>query len=189
MKKIIWIIGLAALALGVFGVGVVWAQDVQPPAVPGAGVNGGYGWMHDYIESALADKLGIPETDVESALASGKTMYQIALDNGVAEADIPAFFAEIPPGVHAPNSTAAGIARTSHVAGFMAPSFLLPLRPLAINYDAIAVRRRRRRRRRRIHPVVTPTVIGVHLVEVSGEPRLVPVEPRRPPPQIGRAHV
>jgi len=95
MKKIIWIIGLAALALGVFGVGVVWAQDVQPPAVPGAGVNGGYGWMHDYIESALADKLGIPETDVESALASGKTMYQIALDNGVAEADIPAFFAEI----------------------------------------------------------------------------------------------
>jgi hypothetical protein len=51
--------------------------------------------MHDYVEGALADKLGIPETDVESALASGKTMYQIALDNGVAEADIPAFFTEI----------------------------------------------------------------------------------------------
>ena len=46
--------------------------------------------MHDYVEEALAAKLGITEEDVEDALASGKTMYQIALDNGVKEADVAA---------------------------------------------------------------------------------------------------
>jgi hypothetical protein len=59
------------------------------------GGNGGYGPMHDYVEQALADKLGITEKDVEDALASGKTMYQIALDNGVKEADVPALLTEV----------------------------------------------------------------------------------------------
>ncbi len=93
MKKTILIIGLAVLALGVFGVGAALAQDVQPPV--GRGPMGGGGLMHDYVEEALADKLGISEADVESALASGKTMYQIALDNGVAEADVPALLTEV----------------------------------------------------------------------------------------------
>jgi hypothetical protein len=51
--------------------------------------------MHDYVEEALADKLGITEADVESALASGRTMCQIALDNGVKEADAPALLTEV----------------------------------------------------------------------------------------------
>jgi hypothetical protein len=103
MKKTILIIGLVVLALGVFGVGVALAQDVQSPVARGmmfmsgarAGANNGYGVMQDYVEKALADKLGITEADVEAALASGKTMYQIALDNGVVEADIPALLAEV----------------------------------------------------------------------------------------------
>lgn len=94
MKKTILIIGLVILALGVFSVGVAFAQDSQPPVGPGM-MNGSRGWMHDYVEEALADKLGITETDVESALASGKTMYQIALDNGIAEADVPALLTEV----------------------------------------------------------------------------------------------
>ncbi|MCJ7435155.1 MAG: hypothetical protein MUO77_16860, partial [Anaerolineales bacterium] len=75
MKKTILIVGLVVLALGVLGLGVVLAQDVQPPVGRGAGAGvGGYGPMHDYVEEALADKLGITEKDVEDALASGKTM-------------------------------------------------------------------------------------------------------------------
>ena len=39
--------------------------------------------MHDYVEQALAVKLGLTEKQVEDQLAAGKTMYQIALDNGI----------------------------------------------------------------------------------------------------------
>jgi hypothetical protein len=97
MKKTILIVGLVVLALGVFGLGVVLAQDIQPPLGRGAmmGGNGGYGPMHDYVEQALADKLGIKEADVEDALASGKSMYQIALDNGVEEADVASVLTEV----------------------------------------------------------------------------------------------
>ena len=96
MKKTIWIVGLIVLALGVFGVGVVFAQDAQPPVGRGGMMGGGgYGWMHDYVEEALAAKLGITEKAVEDALASGKTMYQIALDNGIAEADVTALLTEV----------------------------------------------------------------------------------------------
>ena len=95
MKKTLLVIGLVVLALGVFGAGVVFAQDQQPPVGRGPMMGGGYGPMHDYVEEALADKLGITEADVESALASGKTMYQIALDNGVKEANVPALLTEV----------------------------------------------------------------------------------------------
>jgi hypothetical protein len=97
MKKTILIVGLVVLALGVFGLGVVLAQDIQPPLGRGGmmGGNGGYGPMHDYVEEALADKLGITEKDVEDAFASGKSMYQIALDNGVKEADVASVLTEV----------------------------------------------------------------------------------------------
>ena len=39
--------------------------------------------MHDYVEQALAAKLGLTEQQVEDQLAVGKPMYQIALDNGI----------------------------------------------------------------------------------------------------------
>jgi hypothetical protein len=95
MKKTILIVGLVVLALGVLGVGAVFAQGVTPPVGRGTMMGGGYGAMHDYVEEALADKLGITEKDVEDALASGKTMYQIALDNGIKEADVPALLTEV----------------------------------------------------------------------------------------------
>ena len=95
MKKTILIVGLVVLALGVFGVGAALAQDAQPPVGRGSMMNGGYGPMHDYVEEALAAKLGITEEAVEDALASGKTMYQIALDNGVKEADVAALLTEV----------------------------------------------------------------------------------------------
>ncbi len=99
MKKTILIVSVIALALlvvGAVGVGVAYAQSGQPP-VYGRGMmqGGGYGPMHDYVERALADKLGLTEEQVEEQFAAGKTMYQIALDNGIAEADIPAFLTEV----------------------------------------------------------------------------------------------
>ena len=39
--------------------------------------------MHDYVEQALAAKLGLTEEQVEDELAAGNPMYQIALDNGI----------------------------------------------------------------------------------------------------------
>lgn len=100
MKKTLLIVALVVLALGALGVGVVVAQGQNPPtpgfgyAMMGGGY-GGYGWMHDYVEQALAAKLGLTEEQVEDALASGKTMYQIALDNGIAEAELPTFMTDV----------------------------------------------------------------------------------------------
>ena len=100
MKKTLLIVALVVLALGALGVGIVAAQGGQPPVNgygPGMmwGGNGGYGWMHDYVEQALAEKLGLTEEQVEDALASGKTMFQIALDNGIAEAELAVFMTEV----------------------------------------------------------------------------------------------
>jgi len=61
----------------------------------GRGGNGGYGVMQNYVEQALADKLGLTEAQVEEQLAAGKTMAQVALDHGIAQADLPTVFAEI----------------------------------------------------------------------------------------------
>ena len=89
MKKTILITVLVLLALGALGVGVAFAQGSQPPT------QRGYGWMHDYVEQALAAKLGLTEAQVEDQLASGKTMYQIALDNGIKQEDLADFLNEV----------------------------------------------------------------------------------------------
>ena len=94
MKKTFLIVALLVVALGVLGAwnaGVVFAQGGQPPFG-----QGGYGWMHDYVEQALAAKLGITEKQVEDQLAAGKPMYQIALDNGIKQEDLANFMT----GVH-----------------------------------------------------------------------------------------
>jgi hypothetical protein len=94
MKKTLLIVALVVLALGALGVGAALAQGGQPPYGPGM-MQGGYGWMHDYVERALASQLGISEESVEEQLASGKSMYQVALDNGVVEDDMAAFLTEV----------------------------------------------------------------------------------------------
>jgi hypothetical protein len=90
MKRTLLIVGLAVLALGLLGVGVAFAQGGQPPMM-----QGDYGWMHDYVEQALAAKLGLTEQHVEEQLAAGKPMYQIALDNGVQQAELSTFMYEV----------------------------------------------------------------------------------------------
>jgi hypothetical protein len=84
MKKIMFAVLIAALALGTFA-SVAGAQAIQPNT----------GLLHDYMEKALADKLGIDVTTIAAQFDSGKSLYQIALDNGIAQADLPTFMAEV----------------------------------------------------------------------------------------------
>jgi len=98
MKKILLVVAVLMVAVVIFGSGFVFAQ--YRPAFAQAGVpmtggqmmggRGGYGPMHAYVEQALAEKLGLTEAQVEEQLAAGKSMYQIAIDNGTAEADVAA---------------------------------------------------------------------------------------------------
>ena len=83
MKKTILIVGLVVAALVVLGVGAAFAQGTTPYTGNGPMMQNGSGWMHNYVEQALATKLGLTEKQVEDQLAAGKSMYQIALDNGI----------------------------------------------------------------------------------------------------------
>ena len=91
MKKTFMIVAIILVALGALGVGVVFAQGGQPPRI----WQGGYGWMHEYVEQTLAAKLGFTEQQIEEQLAAGTPMYQIALDNGIKQEDLAAFMNEV----------------------------------------------------------------------------------------------
>jgi hypothetical protein len=92
MKKTILIISIVVVALAVLGVGVAFAQGQQPPF---QGRGGMMGWMHDYVEQVLASRLGLTEQQVEDQFAAGKTMYQIALDNGIKQEDLATFMNDV----------------------------------------------------------------------------------------------
>src|SRR5512137_1624211 len=84
MKKTLLVVLLVVLALGAF-TGVASAQTNQQNT----------GFLHEYMEKALAEKLGIPLATVEAQFDAGTTLYQIALDNGIAQADFPAFILDV----------------------------------------------------------------------------------------------
>jgi hypothetical protein len=95
MKKTILIAGLVVMALTVLGVSVAFAQGPAPYAGNGPMMQNGGGWMHDYVEQALAAKLGLIEQRVEDQLAAGVPMNQIALDNGIAQEALTDFMNEV----------------------------------------------------------------------------------------------
>lgn len=84
MKKIMFATLLVVLALVAF-TGVAGAQTSQQYAGP----------LHEYMEKALAGKLGIDVTIIEAEFDAGKTLHQIAIDNGITQADLPAFMLEV----------------------------------------------------------------------------------------------
>ncbi len=106
MKKTLLVVALVVLALGALGIGVAFAQGGVPP-YNGWGMMGGYGYggmmggrggygpMHDYVEEALADKLGLTEEQVEQELYAGKPMYQIALDHGIKQENLASFLTDV----------------------------------------------------------------------------------------------
>jgi len=121
MKKILVVAAVAVVALVIFGTGFAFAQyqtvsaagyapgmmqawntqnGTPQPYGPGGmmggrGGRGGYGPMHDYVEEALAAKLDLTETQIETELAAGKSMAQIALDHGITEANLTATLTEV----------------------------------------------------------------------------------------------
>jgi hypothetical protein len=104
MKKILVVVSVVLVALVIFGAGFVFAQSQLVSAAgfsqgfgPGGmmGGRGGYGQMHEYVEQALADKLGITKAELETQFASGKSMYQIALDHGITQANVTSVLTEV----------------------------------------------------------------------------------------------
>ncbi len=115
MKKTLLVALVLAVAIGVFATGVAFAQEPQPPTQPfgyGGGMTprmgmmgsgGGQGMipggqsgpLHPYVVDAFSVKVGLSVPQVNELLQSGTTMYQIALDQGVAVADIPALLSEV----------------------------------------------------------------------------------------------
>ena len=84
MKKILVAVLFAVLALGLFS-GAASAQAAQPQT----------GAMHEYMEKALAAKLGVPLATVEAQFDAGESLYQVALDNGITQANLPAFMLDV----------------------------------------------------------------------------------------------
>ena len=102
MKKTLVII-LVVTALAILTAGVALAQAPQPPAPRGGGMGPGGGFgpmgfaaggevgpMHEYMEAALADALGISLDEFETRREAGETAYEIALAEGFAADEIPA---------------------------------------------------------------------------------------------------
>jgi hypothetical protein len=89
MKKTLWIVLLVILALGALGVGVVAAQGGQPPYGQ-RGVADSVGPMHEYMEDAMAEAVGLTVEEFEARHDVGETFYQIALAEGFTAEEIPA---------------------------------------------------------------------------------------------------
>lgn len=95
MKKTLIATLIAVMVLGVLAT-AVFAQSADPAAYQRGGGRGPFGGsnpdhpLHPYMVDALASALKMNTADVEAALAEGKTMYDIALAAGTAEADLPA---------------------------------------------------------------------------------------------------
>jgi hypothetical protein len=100
-QKMIWLTLIAVLALTLTATTVVSADTGDPTPQPrncglldnlfnrdgcGKSARSGYdndGILHEYMLQIFADKLGIPETEIESRLTDGETMSQIALSEGL----------------------------------------------------------------------------------------------------------
>ncbi len=95
MKKTILIVGLVVVALVVLGVGVAFAQGSAPYAGNGSMLQNGEGYLHTYMVTAFAEKLGLSVEDVNARLTAAETMYDIAIAEGVKAEDFPALMIEV----------------------------------------------------------------------------------------------
>ncbi|MCK6585791.1 MAG: hypothetical protein L6Q49_22025, partial [Anaerolineales bacterium] len=81
-------------ALVLVGAGVVYAQDETPP-FGGRGMMDGQGPLHTFMVVEFAKKLDLNVNDINTRLAAGETMYDIALSAGVTAEEFPALMAEV----------------------------------------------------------------------------------------------
>ena len=91
MKKSILVMALVLAALVVFGVGAAFAQG----GGRGGMMHSGQGPLHTFMVTEFAKKFGLNVNDVNTRLAAGETMYDIALSTGVAAEDVPTLLAEV----------------------------------------------------------------------------------------------
>jgi hypothetical protein len=89
---------IIALLVGIFGIAAVFglasavsAQGTTPDTTPAPGwgmgrggmmASGSYGPMHDGMQAALAEKLGLTVADLQERQAAGQTFWQIAEEKG-----------------------------------------------------------------------------------------------------------
>ena len=95
MKKTILIVGLVVAALVVLGVGIAFAQGPAPYAGNGPMLQNGAGYLHTYMVTAFAEKLGLKVEDVNARLTAGETMYDIAIADGVNADDFSSLMIEV----------------------------------------------------------------------------------------------
>ncbi len=97
MKKTILIVALVVFALGVFGVGAALAQDNTPPFAGHGPMmqNGETGPLHTFMTIEFAKQLDLNVNDVNTRLAAGESMYEIALSAGVTAEEFPAVMTEV----------------------------------------------------------------------------------------------
>jgi len=95
MKKTILIVGLVVAALTVFGIGAAFAQGRAPYGGNGPMMQNGGGYLHTYMVTAFAEKLGLTVEDINTGIAAGESMYDIAIANGVKAEDFPALMVEV----------------------------------------------------------------------------------------------
>jgi hypothetical protein len=96
MKKTILIAALVVMALAAVGVGSAFAQD-NPPLFGRRGpmMHDGQGPLHTFMVTEFARKLNLNVNDVNTRLAAGETMRDIALSEGVSAEDLPAIMQEV----------------------------------------------------------------------------------------------
>lgn len=97
MKKSILIVALvlSVLAIGAVGVGVAFAQDINPPFAGYGPMMNGQGVLHTYMVTEFAKKLNLNVDDINARLAAGESMYDIALSAGITADDFPALMTEV----------------------------------------------------------------------------------------------
>lgn len=98
MKKSRFISAIALAA--VIGIGVTaYAASTDPSRSIMPGQRLGLGRItsmrgYDYISSILKDKLGLSDSDITSALNSGKTLHDLALEKGMTQEQLTAYMLE-----------------------------------------------------------------------------------------------
>jgi hypothetical protein len=95
MKKTVLIVVLVVAALAVVGVGAAFAQGPVPYAGNGPMMQNGAGYLHTYMVAAFAEKVGLTADDVNTQLAAGESMYDIALAAGVKAEDFSALMIDV----------------------------------------------------------------------------------------------
>ncbi|MFN8401347.1 MAG: hypothetical protein U0X74_15150 [Anaerolineales bacterium] len=97
MKKTILIAALVLAVVAVIGVGagVVFAQDVTLPFNGQGPMMNGEGPLHTFMVVEWAKKLDLNVNDINTRLAAGETMYDIALSAGITAEEFPAVMTEV----------------------------------------------------------------------------------------------